>query len=306
MRLVFCLAILLSQFPFIASVEAQFGSPTKTFGVSEELQATLKKRVSLQFKDETLYAAIDKLLHAHGVKYLIHTPSLEDTGFNLDQKVSLSIENKEIGEALSQVLSKFDIGFVTSGNIVEITSKNYAENAMVTRVYNVTDLLLTGTDSQIVMTKSVRSDINDIGDLLVSHVDPSSWLEEGGNGSVSPVKLGDKARLLVITQRPRNHALIEQMFAEMRTKLAAKEKQAADLHKEDPVTVRVYRIISENMSVEDCSKLLKTVFEKVDWEQDNSLKIIGETLVLKQQDSVHNQVYQLLNDLGLLRPAKGK
>jgi hypothetical protein len=163
----------------------------------------LNERVSLVFDDVPLAEFFASLEQATGVAFRLDRKALADAGVGPETTVSLSDSELPLRSALWIVLSDLDLTWVISGRGLLITTKTEAENMLVTRVYDVEDL--------------IRADggMGELIEMLTSTLDPDSWDDTGGPGTIKEFR-PPGARLIVVTQNQEIHEQIAELLAAIR------------------------------------------------------------------------------------------
>src|SRR5262249_17835033 len=105
-------------------------SPTPTPGAWEQLEwerTTLRQRlksaISFNFKDTSFHQLIEDLRRLTMVNIVFDKKALDDARINLDQPMSIQVENLSFKSALKFVLKQFGLAFVIENNEVLITTE---------------------------------------------------------------------------------------------------------------------------------------------------------------------------------------
>ena len=136
-------------------------------------------------------------------------PGLKDAGVELDTPVSKSVNGLSLQSARKLMLDDLGLKYVIHNEALMITSPAKAESDefMTTKAYPVTDLVLSGSDGTV--------DFQPLSDLLQNTVATKSWLDNGGNGTMSDMLVGNRA-IIVLSQTQEVHEQIEQTLEMLR------------------------------------------------------------------------------------------
>ena len=94
-----------------------------------------------------------------------------------------------LASALRQILDELQLKYVIHNEVLLITSPQKAESDdfMVTKAYPVQDLLQIAADGTV--------DLMPLRDLLQNTVATKSWIDNGGNGTISDIVVGNRVLL---------------------------------------------------------------------------------------------------------------
>ncbi len=96
------------------------------------------------------------------------------------------------------ILEELDLTYLIQDEVLKITSKEKADEVLITQVYR-----LNGVVSQNDRTRHTAQLI----DLITSTIQPDSWQDQGGPGSIDPFR-----GLLVVSQKLDVHEEIQALF----------------------------------------------------------------------------------------------
>src|SRR5215469_2803690 len=111
------------------------------------VKAQLAQRLpELKFQGVTFNDAIDFLRDVTGANITVNWKALESAGVNRDSMVNLHLTGVSLRKALDLVLSEAaggdSITYYIDEGVIEITTRDIADHQMVTRVYDVQDLIM--------------------------------------------------------------------------------------------------------------------------------------------------------------------
>lgn len=205
---VFLMGILLIDRPTLAQEETSPGSvlldppPEGAEAKLEKIRQTLReKKITIDVEDMPLNEFAQLLSREIGAPVDLDTRALEDVALSKDVPVTAHFQDISIESVLSWELEELDLAFLLSPDGVLITTPVELETELVTRAYDISDLI----DDRLIRPR-------DIAEILIMNIDYDSWEYLGGPGSV-----GFWPNQLVILQTDANHQSIEQALNALRT-----------------------------------------------------------------------------------------
>ena len=189
------------------------------------IEEALKKETSIDIDDGTLLDAIRQLHETAGVNIAVDTRALEEEGVSTNARVSIRVAGVSLRSVLKLLLTEHNLAILIEDEVLKVTSKQRAEGRQTVVAYRVAEFVDQGSDGQ--------AGFDELITLITTVVEPDSWQEAGGKGSVA-VNLPTGA--LVIRQSQDVHEQIQQLLSALRnwTKTAS---GAADLP--NPIAVGV-------------------------------------------------------------------
>lgn len=170
------------------------------------LWQALEKPVDMDFSDMPLVDVVRKLSSETGVPIIPDVKALDGVGVASNDKVTLSAKNVPLHLALDLLVAN-----VTSAGkheVIELTTREVADNALITRLYDVRDL----------------ASSRNLGAFVERVVAPDSWNDGGGAGSLAALP-----SLLVVTQVQSVHGQVERVLEVLRTRSPAKSSEMIHL-----------------------------------------------------------------------------
>jgi hypothetical protein len=177
--------------------------------------ATLGENTTVEFIEEPLIGVVHFLVDFHDMQIQIDEPALKDMGLGTDEPISKSLDGVSLHSALNLILRDLGLDWTIANEVLLITSPEVAESTMVTRVYDVGDLIL-ARDNKGQLWRDFDSMIH----MLTSTIDPHDWEEFGGPGSIADFEFRGAAGL-VIRHTPKVHQKVARLLNDL-AKLAAK------------------------------------------------------------------------------------
>lgn len=122
------------------------GFGPRAIGASLARQQLAQRLPELKFQGVTLNDAIDFLRDVTGANITVNWKALEAAGVTRDSMVNLHLSGISLRKALDLVLNEAaggdSITYFVDDGVIEITTRDIADHQMVTRVYDVQDLLM--------------------------------------------------------------------------------------------------------------------------------------------------------------------
>ena len=175
---------------------------------------SLNTLVSINFKETRLEDAVKYLSEKLGQPIILDRTALQEAQVNYESKVTMEIPRVAARTALRKLLGEFGLSYVIRDQAIEVTSTLKAKEMMVTRSYYLGDLVGIGQlgglmelrlwglpHTQAQMAKQVQQII----DVIQSSIEPSSWRENGGSGTIS---FNAPSMSLVVKQSAEVHGML--------------------------------------------------------------------------------------------------
>jgi hypothetical protein len=147
--------------------------------------------ISVKFKDTHLEDAIEYLQTYLGQPIVLDPLAMEELGLKYDTPVTLSLNRVTLRTVLTKVVRDLGLAYVIKDEVIQVTTPKKAQDMMVTHVYSIADLARDPLEAAILI------------DLIQSTVDPGSWKDNGGTGTIVYHPL---TQSLVIKQSSEFHA----------------------------------------------------------------------------------------------------
>jgi hypothetical protein len=149
------------------------------------IEEALQRPVNLQFDNTPLCKVLDDLRAFQGVNIHVDAVALEEAGISLDRQVSIKVEQVSFKSALNLLLHDMHLTWVIKDEVLVITTEKVARGKLQTHVFAVADLLNDERDPESVMK------------LITGTIDPRTWAEVGGPGTIDFYPLG---KAIVVNQ----------------------------------------------------------------------------------------------------------
>jgi outer membrane protein assembly factor BamD (BamD/ComL family) len=174
-----------------------------------KIEKALDSPTQLEFIETPLQDVVDFLKDYHDIEIQIDTRALEDVGIGTDTPVTKNLKNISLRSALRLMLRELDLTGVAQDEVLLITTSEEAANRLDTKVYPVADLV------QAVDENGNRvADFDSLIEIISSTVEPTTWDEVGGPGSIAPFPTNLS---ITVSQTQEVHREIEQLLGRLRS-----------------------------------------------------------------------------------------
>lgn len=202
-------AIVLLTLPFGYSAD----QPANPVGdpVEARIQAALDMEIDFECLDNPLSDVADHLAQSLGIDVLLDRKALEDFGIDTDIPITKKLTGISTRSALRLILNDLDLTYMIRDRALWITTPEEAEWRLITRVYNVGDIV-----NAAGVVEERGNDQSTLAETIMYIFDPDSWDDVGGPGSIEAI-YGS----LVISQTHGVHEEIESLLAAYRDLMKA-------------------------------------------------------------------------------------
>lgn len=166
------------------------------------IQRKIRKRISVECRDTPLAEVCRRLSREHNVPIVLDVPSLDDVGIDIDNPITITLNDVSLGAALELILADFELTYRFSHEIVQITTPESSEPHSFIRVYPIADL----------ESGPFCLDRHSLEKLITSAIEPDFWDAVGGPGSVD----ADISGVLIIANILEIHERIERLLFDLR------------------------------------------------------------------------------------------
>lgn len=170
------------------------------------IQRALSQEISVSLVDMSPGEVADYFESACGIQILLDHKSLIE-GASDKATVTLQVNRIRAGAALRIALEQLDCAYVPRDGVLVITTATEAESRMVTRTYDVADLVWN--------SRYQAADFESMIELITTTLAPTSWEEVGGPGAIQEYE-SDGLLCLVISQTAEVHDDIADLLDSLR------------------------------------------------------------------------------------------
>jgi hypothetical protein len=178
----------------------------------ERIESALAGIGSLDCVDKPLHELADELSRRMGVSIVLAKNALEESAISLESPVTARITGVSYRSLLRLVLTDLKLTWTFRNEVILITTPEDAEAMLETRLYPVLDLVAVTGGTPDKAMREVH-DYDTLIDTLTTTVEPDSWDEVGGPGTIAEFP---GAGALVISQTTEIHEQVEKVLAALR------------------------------------------------------------------------------------------
>jgi hypothetical protein len=136
----------------------------------------LRDRIDVDFGDVPIQEAVQILETKAQVPIQLDTQSLDALNISTDTPTSCRLRNVPVETALQSMLRDFDLEFRVDRGIVIVTTLEEAQSNLMHQVFTVGELMHPDSETE---------SVDQLTDALASTIEPDSWDQNGGTGSIT-------------------------------------------------------------------------------------------------------------------------
>jgi hypothetical protein len=179
------------------------------------IERALASPTCIEFIDAPLSDVIDSLKDLHRIEIQFDKKALDDVGITDDTPVTKNLRGVSLRSALNLMLRDLNLTWTIKDEVLLITTPEEAEPWLITKVYDVADLVVCRKDDD-----ELWDDYDTLIEVVTTTVRPTTWDYAGGPGSISGAGLGT-AKVMIVNQARDVHEEIARLLADIR-KIAQK------------------------------------------------------------------------------------
>ena len=164
----------------------------------------------MDFEQESLCDVVTALEKLHKIPICIDHKALEDAGIGTDTPVTRTIEGVSLRSALHLMLHDLGLTYVIADDVLLITTPDEANNRLMTRVYEVGDLVSCRDEKG-----RLWQDFGSLIEMVTTVIQPTTWDEVGGPGSIKE-GLFAHSKILVVSQTADVHEELARLLEDVR------------------------------------------------------------------------------------------
>lgn len=194
----------------IRSYQVPNSQPTALELAAASIRKSLDRRITTEFNDTPLADAISQLATQNEIRTVIDNAALADEGISTDTPLNLRVKGISLRSTLRLALRRHQLKAVIDGEVLKITTTIKAEEMMVVKAYDVSDLIVPGEFKSLIKT-------------VTTIIAPVSWESVGGPGTVGSVRVKASkdsetghVALLIVRQTHDVHKKIAALFDDLR------------------------------------------------------------------------------------------
>ncbi|MBA2116955.1 hypothetical protein [Bremerella alba] len=182
---------------------------------AEQIEKRLRLvRTSITLTDAPLERATAAISDFGRIPIHIDNRGLEDVGLSTDSRVTMQLNDASLDYMLDVLGKQLELTTVTIGEVVMVTTPEEAESELGTHVYPVKDMVRYRLGTETPLSKrAVSGQFDRLIEGITTTVEPESWEELGGPGSLAPFPYAD---CLVVSQIGDVHRKVAELLEQIR------------------------------------------------------------------------------------------
>ena len=181
--------------------------PTLSPNYQSRANEALDRRIVINVDSESLESVLKKAHELARVNIHIDQRSIKAEGVNLNEPMSLHVENVPLRKVLSLILEPHSLAYIAEGEAIRIVGKSKADMQRVIISYSIKDL------------KSDKSNVDELVETITALIQPKSWSGAGGDGVIKPHRA---TNALVVIQSNEVHEQIQRLLSTLRIWIPSK------------------------------------------------------------------------------------
>ena len=283
--------------PYIVQQQQQDIESTAT-ELRGKIDKALDAIVDLEFSDTTLEQLAEKISTEFKFPVVLDVRGLQSSGFSPADKFSKSFSGVTLRTALDLIYQEMGLTYWIDADAYVITSREAGARRLTTRVYEITRFV-TGTNDKALVVKlqsrqEIAPKVDELFDLIYKTVEPETWDELGGSGALAYLGVRNQRHFISVFQTETGHYKLRKTLDELEGMLDQPPIANDD---DNEVSVRVYPLNHSAVNAEQAKELLELAMEGIDWQEPHYIKVVGDTLAIKQTAKVHAHIAAVLTAL---------
>jgi len=188
-----------------------------------KIEEALDSPTHLEFIECPLQDVVDFLKDYHAIEIQIDTRALQNVGLGTDAPITRNLRGISLRSALTLMLRELDLTFLIENEVLMITTPEEAECRLTTKIYPVGDIINRAEFAAFDAPGhgGGSADYDSLIEMITSCIEPTSWADVGGPGSIAPMTVRG-TETLVIAQTYQVHHKIAALLADLRAVAGAK------------------------------------------------------------------------------------
>ncbi len=174
------------------------------------IERALASPTQIDFVETPLQDVVDYLKDLHRIEIQIDIKVFKDTGMDPSTPISRNLKGISLRSALKLMLRDLDLAYVIQDEVLLITTPENAGTHLATKVYPVADLVVCRNGKG-----QLWDDYDTLSDAIRGTIQPTTWDENGGPGSIAGASLGT-AKVLIVSQTQDVHQQITDVLVQIR------------------------------------------------------------------------------------------
>ena len=210
-------------------------SKTKTKSEEEQrIEKALSQKITLQFDKTSLSEVATQIARQAGVNVVLDKLGIVEEGVTAEEQITIHVENITLNSALRLILKPLHLAFCVEDEVLKITSETRVKGPLEVITYPVADLVVPipqrvsldlreksskhksaqaeAAEKTLAMDYE-KMDFENLLDLIATTIEPNSWAENGGSGSM---RIYETTLSIVVRQQEPVHEKIRTLLEQLR------------------------------------------------------------------------------------------
>jgi type II secretory pathway component GspD/PulD (secretin) len=198
--------VIVSSAVGLSAVGLSAAEPKAASETESRILKALEEKTTFEFVETPLADVAEYIAKMHKIQVVLDRKALDDSGIGSDTPITRNLSEISLRSALRLTLKELDLTWVVADEVLQITTVDEAGQKMVTRVYDVRDLVADEKNPD-----EGNYDYDSLIDLITSTVEPTTWDQVGGPGSIAPLR-----GMLIFSQTQHVHEQATALLADLR------------------------------------------------------------------------------------------
>jgi len=154
-------------------------APPTAAALEARIETALGEVTSLEFTESPLSEIVEFLKERHKLAIQLDTAALDTAGVTTDTPVTIDVEGVTLRSALNLMLKNIELTYCLQDGVLLITTPEEVDSRLVREVYDARHFIY------VTVGFGKRSrDADGLVELVVTHVQPTTWTDVGGMGAI--------------------------------------------------------------------------------------------------------------------------
>ena len=184
----------------------------------ERIEKALADKSTAEFIETPLADVVSYFKEIHKINILVDRKALDDVGIGTDTPVTFNLSGVSLRSVLNLILRDLELTWTVRHEVLLITTPAEAKRMLSIKVYPVEDVIGVYSTAGIIDTETHDSliDYDSLLELITTTVEPTTWDEVGGQGSIKEFSLPQRMPALIVCQTYHVHHQLAALLDKLR------------------------------------------------------------------------------------------